>query len=122
LRLFREIGDREGEAWALAWLGAVDRLLGRYQHAVAYLQQALALFQEIGGTDGESRILVWLGEVYLGLGRYEQVAGNFEQVQARHHWQQALTCYAAIGAPEADEIRVRLAMIAEGDDKPTEES
>jgi hypothetical protein len=38
--------------------------------------------------------------------------------QARHHWQQALTRYAAIGAPEGGEIPARLAMAGDsgGDD------
>ena len=43
--------------------------------------------------------------------------------RARHHWQEALTCYVAIGAPEADEIRARLAMAddsGDDDDKPAE--
>jgi hypothetical protein len=40
----------------------------------------------MGNKGGESEVLDWLGEVYVGLGRYE-----------------------TIGAPEAGEIRTRLA-------------
>jgi hypothetical protein len=46
-------------------------------------------------------------------------------LQARHNWQEALARYAAIGAPEAGEIRARLA-IADNDcddgGKPAEEN
>jgi hypothetical protein len=30
---------------------------------------------------------------------------------ARQHWQQALTLYAELGAPEADEVRARLGTV-----------
>jgi hypothetical protein len=40
-----------------------------------------------------------------------------DSLQARHHWQEALTTYDAIGGPEAEEIRARLVMEgADGND------
>jgi hypothetical protein len=42
-----------------------------------------------------------------------------DSLQARHDWQEALTTYDAIGAPEAEEIRARLVMEgADGNDVP----
>jgi hypothetical protein len=52
---------------------------------------------------------------HSGLARACEADGD--SLQARHHWQGALTRYAAIGAPEAGEIRARLAMTGDsGDD------
>jgi len=48
---------------------------------------------------------------HSGLARASQADGDW--LRARHHWQEALTRYAAIGAPEAHEIRARLAMADE---------
>ena len=31
--------------------------------------------------------------------------------QARHHWQQALTLYTQLGAPEADQVRSELSAL-----------
>lgn len=59
---------------------------------------------------------------HSGLARAYDADGD--SVQARHHWQEALTRYDAIGAPEAGEIRARLATAdAHGDDgrEPTPE-
>jgi hypothetical protein len=45
---------------------------------------------------------------HSGLARTYQADGDWPQ--ARHYWQEALTRYAAIGAPEAREIQARLAL------------
>jgi hypothetical protein len=43
---------------------------------------------------------------HRGLARACEALGD--TLQARHHWQEALTGYAAVGAPEADDIRTQL--------------
>jgi hypothetical protein len=55
---------------------------------------------------------------HCGLARTCQADGN--SLQARRHWQQALTHYVAIGAPEASEIRARLAMAGDSGDDDNE--
>jgi hypothetical protein len=75
----------------------------------------LRLTSEVGSPREQAR-------AHSGLARACQADGD--SLQARHHWQQALTRYAAISAPEADEVRTRLAMDSNGRDdghKPTEE-
>jgi hypothetical protein len=67
---------------------------------------ALQLASEAGSPKRQAR-------AHSGLARACQADGD--PVQARHHWQQALIHYAAIGAPEADEIRARLATARDGD-------
>lgn len=64
-----------------------------------------------------------LTRAYSGLAHACHTEGD--PVKARHHWQETLARYTAIGGPEADEIRARLAARGgDGDDghKPTEEA
>jgi Tfp pilus assembly protein PilF len=44
---------------------------------------------------------------HSGLARAYQADGD--SFMARYYWQQALTGYTAIGAPEADQVRAQLA-------------
>ena len=59
--IFRDIGDRFGEARALGNLGLARQRQGRYQEAADYHQQALDLFREIGDRHGEAWALARLG-------------------------------------------------------------
>jgi hypothetical protein len=52
---------------------------------------------------------------HSGLARACEADGD--SLQARRHWQEALTHYTAIGAPEAREIRDRLAMAGDSRDE-----
>jgi len=53
---------------------------------------------------------------HRGLARACHAGGD--SVQARYHWQEALTLYTAIGAPEAREIRANLAATGDnGEDR-----
>ncbi|MGP3925582.1 AfsR/SARP family transcriptional regulator [Streptomyces sp. 8N616] len=49
LALAREIGDRGQEAWALGYIAAVLRRMGRPQEGLEHSRQAIALFQEVEG-------------------------------------------------------------------------
>ena len=44
LELFRNLGDRDGEALPIAGLGVVQRLTGDYPAAMASLRQAREIF------------------------------------------------------------------------------
>ena len=48
LELFRDLGDRLGQASALNELGIVQQLTGDYPAAAASHQQALELFRDLG--------------------------------------------------------------------------
>jgi DNA-binding SARP family transcriptional activator/Tfp pilus assembly protein PilF len=116
LAMSREIGARIVEADALNGLGNVLFRTGETGKACAHHAAALRLASEASVPLEQAR-------AHSGLARACQADGN--SLQARHHWQQALTHYAAIGAPEAREIRARLAMAGDSgddDDKPTEEN
>ena len=100
LAMSREIGDRVLEANAQNGLGDVLCRTGDADKARAHHATALRLASEADAPREQAH-------AHSGLARACQADGN--PAQARHHWQQALTRYAAIGAPEASEIRAQLA-------------
>ena len=48
LALYRDLGDRRGQAYALNHLGVVRRLTGDYRAAAASHQQAIPLYRDLG--------------------------------------------------------------------------
>ena len=110
--VFRDTSDPVMEAGALNGLGNVLVQIGETDKAPANHAAALRLASGAGTPLQQAN-------AHSGLARACHADGDSSQ--ARHHWQQALTRYAAIGAPEADEIRARLAIIADDGDKPAEE-
>ncbi|MBK8074412.1 MAG: tetratricopeptide repeat protein [Kineosporiaceae bacterium] len=88
LAIFREIGDRLGEAAALNNLGLCFADLGQVAAAIDHYQQALTIHREIGDRLGEAADLGNLGSCYAALG---QVAAAID------HHQQALTIHREIG-------------------------
>jgi CHAT domain-containing protein/uncharacterized protein HemY len=88
LKLYREIGDRNGEGTALGNLGNAYNLLGQYQKAIEFFQQSLTIFREIGDRNGEGTALGNLGSAYNRLGQYQK---------AIEYSQQSLTIQREIG-------------------------
>ncbi|BAG02494.1 tetratricopeptide protein [Microcystis aeruginosa NIES-843] len=78
LAIFREIGDRGGEAASYNNLGNVYNSLGEYQKAIEFHQQSLAIKREIGDRGGEAKSYGNLGNVYYSLGEYQK-ASEFHQ-------------------------------------------
>jgi tetratricopeptide (TPR) repeat protein len=72
LTIYREIGNRKGEASSLNNLGNTYDFLGQYQIAIDYHQQSLAIFIEIGDRKGEANSLHNSGGAYYSLGEYQQ--------------------------------------------------
>ena len=79
LAIYRKIGDRKREGWALGNLGVVYRHMGDYDKAIEYLQQDLAIAREIQDRQGEGRTLVNLGGVYIALGDYAKAIEYSQQ-------------------------------------------
>jgi tetratricopeptide (TPR) repeat protein len=99
---------------AINSLGNLLLHTGELEKARAHHAAALRLASE---ADSPLR----QAHAHSGLARTYDTDGD--PPQARHHWQEALTIYDAISAPEADEIRARLATVGDnGDDghKPAE--
>jgi DNA-binding SARP family transcriptional activator/tetratricopeptide (TPR) repeat protein len=105
LAMSREIGDQVKEADALNGLGEVFLQTGHADKAREHHGAALQLASEADSPLEQAR-------AHRGLAR--ACDADADLAQARRHWQEALTSYAALGAPEAREIRDRLAQAGEG--------
>ncbi|HEY6792920.1 MAG TPA: tetratricopeptide repeat protein, partial [Trebonia sp.] len=105
LALFRESGDRTGEAEALNGVGSIMLSTGRPDEARAQYTAALTLASQIGDAYEQAR-------AHSGLGAALQATGDI--TLARHHWLCALGLYSELGAPELDDIRVRVAALEHG--------
>jgi DNA-binding SARP family transcriptional activator/Tfp pilus assembly protein PilF len=101
LTLCRDTGDRSGEAAALNALGEVFAATGEAERARAQYAAALGLARQIDERLLEAR-------AHDGLARTCEAGGD--SGQARLHWQQALALYTELGAPEADQVRAKLAV------------
>ncbi|WP_410813429.1 ATP-binding protein [Micromonospora sp. 067-2] len=78
----RDLGDPNGQAHALAGLGATHTQLSRYGPAAEDLQEALHLFRQAGDQVGEARALINLGVVTERLGRTRLAAQHCAQALA----------------------------------------
>ena len=70
LALYREAGDRKGEAITLGLVGNCHKRFGDFQKALDYLSRALALKRELGERLEEGKTLSHLGLVYWEMGEY----------------------------------------------------
>jgi len=70
--VYREIGDRQGEASSLNNLGNAYNSLAEYERAIEFHEKSLAISREIGDRQGEASSLNNLGNVYRSLAEYEQ--------------------------------------------------
>jgi DNA-binding SARP family transcriptional activator/Tfp pilus assembly protein PilF len=100
LDLWRKTGNRSGETSGLNGLGEVLLGAGQPEDARVRLNTALVTALQIGDKYEAAR-------AHSGLGQACRATG--ERDHACLHWQQALTIYEELGAPEADEVRGRLA-------------
>ncbi len=105
LTLYREIGYQHGETVTLRSLA--EALHGAGQPVAARAQLAAAV-----------RLAADTGNAYQQASAHRDLAESHHRAgqdgQARHHWQQALPVYTTLGAPEAAQVRGRLAAISHG--------
>jgi tetratricopeptide (TPR) repeat protein len=92
LAIYRDIGERGGEVYALNEAGTLRRACGDLRQAGSCHQQALDLARQIGSAMEEARALA-------GLGRCALAAGH--TARAEHMLRQALEIFQRIGAAEA---------------------
>jgi len=64
LKLFQELGDRQGEANSLGNLGVVYDSLGEYKRAIDFYQQQLTITRQIGDRAGEGKALSNIGYLF----------------------------------------------------------
>ncbi len=128
--LYKQVGDRLGEANVLLGLGDLERTLGRNDQARAAYTEARMLFKQEQIRLGEANVLVGLGDLERKLGRNDQARAAyteartlFKQVEdrlgeadvllgsghlladtdaelAKRHFHQAAYLYGAFGMPD----------------------
>jgi tetratricopeptide (TPR) repeat protein len=76
LALFREVGDRRGEAYCLHNLGLIHGDRGQFQAALDWFDQAEPIFKELADRQGEAFILLNKGHILREERRYEEALYN----------------------------------------------
>lgn len=99
LRMYLEIGHREGQAFALVALGNCHTNLGQNAQAIESFEHTLAIDREMGARYWIAYILDRLGDLYHATGRDER---------ALPAWQEALSIFDMLRYREADIIRAKL--------------
>ena len=79
LPLFRQVGDKAGEATTLNNIGKVYSDLGDKAKALSYYEEALPLFRQVGDKAGEATTLNNIGKVYSDLGDKAKALSNYEE-------------------------------------------
>ena len=79
LPIYREVGDRAGEAATLNNIGMVHDSRGERQAALDYYEQALPNYREVGNRAGEATTLNNIGGVHDSRGDWEAALGYYEQ-------------------------------------------
>ncbi|OLF13385.1 ATP-binding protein [Actinophytocola xanthii] len=99
LALYRRIGHREGEAFALESQGYAHRCLGQYQHAVDCFERSLGIDREIQSRYWEAHTLDQLGDLHHLCGRHDEALAT---------WQEAAAAFEALQHPEGSTVRAKL--------------
>ncbi|TAE66069.1 MAG: CHAT domain-containing protein [Oscillatoriales cyanobacterium] len=79
LTIYREIGDRDGEAGSLCNLGLAYNSLGKYDRAIEFHEQSLEISRQIRYRQGEAASLGNLGLAYDSLGQFQRAIEFYEQ-------------------------------------------
>jgi tetratricopeptide (TPR) repeat protein len=103
LALARACGDRNLQGWALNGLGEAAQAADNSTDALTWHARALTIASDIGSRGQQARAHAGLGRAYSALA---------DHPRARQHYEHAFTIYTALGQPEADGIRARLALAA----------
>lgn len=84
LEVFRDTGDRPGEAEALRELGFIAWRAGDHATALRHSRQALELHRQLGDVAGEASALHNLGEIHRGLGSPRQALELYARALPLH--------------------------------------
>ena len=98
--MFREVGNRFNEAWALNFYAAAIAALGDRTQAFALYQQALAMNRELHKLDDEAISLEGIADHYLATG---------DPAQGLAYLNQALEIYRRLGMrADIERVQARL--------------
>ncbi|MGB5048113.1 MAG: tetratricopeptide repeat protein, partial [Caldilineaceae bacterium] len=87
LVIYRQIGNKKGQAQTLREFGFLHWTTGDYGAALTYNRDALQLHRQLGDIEGEATALHNLAEIYRGLGSPRQALTQYE-LALNLHWAQ----------------------------------
>ncbi len=98
LALYREHGNKSGEALVLSNLGALYETIGEADAGVEFVRRSLALSRQIGYTIGEEEAERLLGSLLTELGRFEEAEPHLRRAielgrKASHAYSQSYCLY-----------------------------
>ena len=79
LQLFRDLGDRNGEAATLNRLGEVARYTGDFPRAEAYYGESLKCYRALNDPRGTASVLTHLGVIARNQGDYDRAVSLYEE-------------------------------------------
>ena len=82
LAVYRDIGNRWGQANSIQSLGHIARMRARYDEAAERYEQALAVYRDIGNRWGQANSIKSLGHIAYSRARYDEAAERYEQALA----------------------------------------
>ena len=82
LQMFKELGDKQGEANTLGDIGKASTKLGDTEQAIGHFQQALVLQKELGNKPGLAEDLENMGALLGDLGQTQEALNNFVQAMS----------------------------------------
>jgi tetratricopeptide (TPR) repeat protein len=77
--LYREVGERLGEAITLYGIGDVLQFKNRRDEALEHYQQAIGLYREVGDRLGEANTLQAIGDMLQFKNRRDEALENYQQ-------------------------------------------
>ncbi len=80
LGVFRDTGDRVGEAHVLSGLAQLEMEDHRHESALTLLQQAAVICARVRNRRVGAQVMHRLGDLYLAVGRLDEAQAQFEQV------------------------------------------
>lgn len=83
--LFRDYGDKKGEADVLINMGLIYAYLGEQQKALEYYQQSLELRRKLGDAGGAADTLINIGVSYRAIGDDERALDSFARALNIRH-------------------------------------
>lgn len=78
-RLYREIGEKDGEAGSLIGAGMISDKLKEKRTALDYFNQALILFRAMSDKEWEVTALTYIGNIYDSLGEMQNALDHYNQ-------------------------------------------
>ncbi|MGH8902733.1 MAG: tetratricopeptide repeat protein [Egibacteraceae bacterium] len=79
LAVYRQIGDRLGEAYSVKGLGDIARMRNRYDEAAERYEQALAVYRQIGDRLGEAYSVASRARLALAVGDRDGAAQDMAE-------------------------------------------